>query len=249
VKNEIEQEYNEGLLRIQQKPIVERRVEVEGVVTEAYTVDQKALEIEEYKKPYLSIRIKWADRDEKEGKEWDKECECAKAWLREHIDKKYHNEMKDLLTPKAIWDYCSSVIGKNQMSGDGVNLYLDLINDSFKEGEPLVDLCTRMKDTYQRIKDLGYTDEALISLMVIAKMPEELEFHSMLLNSKYEPKELTIAKVKEVLAKEDKRRDTRMKETEKAAVVVNNVNTNNNSNQRKCTRKKCKCYLILEVCA
>jgi hypothetical protein len=73
--------------------------------------------------------------------------------------------------------------------------------------------------------------------MVMAKMPEELEFHSMLLSTKYEPKDLTIDKVKETLANEDKRRDNRMKELEKGAVVVNNVNT---SNQRKCTRKKCK---------
>ena len=87
----------------------------------------------------------------------------------EHIEEKYHAKLVNISTPKGVWSHCVNVIGKNQMNGDVLNLYYELMNDDFKEGERLVDLCVRVKENHRRIRELGYTDEALIALMVISK--------------------------------------------------------------------------------
>ena len=238
-RNAIEVEYEEGILAIQIKPLVNRVVRREGdvdvVVTEGYTQEQKDAEIKEYKKPFLSYRLKWSDRDEKEKKEWNRESSVCRAWILEHVEEKFHSELSEKVSPKSLWDHCCLVIGKNQMSGDGMNLYLDLINDEFKEGEPLVDLVVRMKETHKRIKDLGYTDESLIAMMVIAKLPIDLEMVSILVFSKYQPHEITLDVVREMLEREDKRR------SQKPVVpkIDGNLNNLQTKVERKCKKKNC----------
>jgi hypothetical protein len=229
-KGEIENEYYEGLKELNEKEIVARQVEiregVEVVIREGYSEEQKRAEIKEYKKPFMNSRIKWSERDEKGRIEWAREAIMCKAWLIEHIESKFHSDVKELKTPKLVFKYCCEVIGKNQLTGEGLLVLFDLVYDDFNDGEPLADICGRMKKNHKRLGDLGFKDEAIIAMLILIKLPTEFEQLSMMLFNQHEPKDITIDLIRDMLEREDNRRNNnqRTKDLEKSKQVeVNNV--------------------------